>query len=91
MSERVLTVRELNRALLARQLLLERSALSITRALEQVGGLQAQYAPSPSRESGAMRKVACASSHSLDFLRPPGARLRRRRNAWLLFTRTRWR
>lgn len=46
MSERVLTVRELNRALLARQLLLERSALSITRALEQVGGLQAQYAPS---------------------------------------------
>ena len=44
--ERILTARELNRALLARQLLLERSTLSITQALEQVGGLQAQYAPS---------------------------------------------
>jgi winged helix DNA-binding protein len=43
---RVLTERELNRALLARQLLLERSDLSIERAVEQVGGLQTQYAPS---------------------------------------------
>ena len=46
MSERVLTARALNRALLARQLLLERADLSIEAALEQVGGLQAQYAPS---------------------------------------------
>jgi hypothetical protein len=46
MAERVLTQRELNRALLARQLLLERSRLSIPRALEQVAGLQTQYAPS---------------------------------------------
>lgn len=45
----------------------------------------------PSRERGAIRNVACASSHSLDFLRPPGARWRRRRNAWPLFTRTRCR
>jgi len=43
---RTLTERELHRALLARQLLLERSALPIDRAVEQVGGLQTQYAPS---------------------------------------------
>jgi hypothetical protein len=42
-TERVLSTRELNRALLARQLLLERSGLSI---LERVAGLQTQYAPS---------------------------------------------
>ena len=43
---RTLTPRELNRTLLARQLLLERSKLSIRDAVEQVGGLQTQYAPS---------------------------------------------
>ena len=46
MSERVLTARQLNRALLARQLLLERSDLPLTAAIEQIGGLQTQYAPS---------------------------------------------
>ena len=46
MSERVLTARELNRALLARQLLLERSDLPVAGAIEQVGGLQTQYSPS---------------------------------------------
>jgi hypothetical protein len=46
LTERVLSTRDLNRALLARQLLLERSRLPLTRALEQVGGLQTQYAPS---------------------------------------------
>src|ERR1700730_3438169 len=45
MSERALSTRELNRALLARQLLLERSALPLPRALEAVAGLQTQYAP----------------------------------------------
>jgi len=44
-AERVLAQRELNRALLARQLLLERSTLPIPRALERMGGIQDQYAP----------------------------------------------
>ena len=43
---RTLSQRQLNRAVLARQLLLERSTLSIEDAVEQVGGLQTQYAPS---------------------------------------------
>ena len=43
----ILSTRRLNRALLARQLLLERSRMPIGRALERVAGLQAQYAPSP--------------------------------------------
>lgn len=45
-SPRVLTQQELNRALLARQLLLERTSISIPRALERMCGLQDQYAPS---------------------------------------------
>ena len=43
---RVLTERELNRVLLARQLLLERATLPLPEALDRMGCLQAQYAPS---------------------------------------------
>jgi hypothetical protein len=43
---KVLTARHLNRALLARQMLLERVDLPAPRVLERMGGLQAQYAPS---------------------------------------------
>jgi hypothetical protein len=43
---RVLTTRELNRALLARQLLLAPAAVPVPVALERMGLLQAQYAPS---------------------------------------------
>jgi DNA glycosylase AlkZ-like len=44
---RPLTLRELNRTLLARQLLLERRRLPAVRAVGRLVAMQAQYAPSP--------------------------------------------
>jgi winged helix DNA-binding protein len=41
-----LSARQINRAVLARQLLLRRADLDIPTAMQQVGGLQTQYAPS---------------------------------------------
>lgn len=43
---RALDTRSLNRALLARQFLLQRSKLPLTRVVERMGGVQTQYAPS---------------------------------------------
>ena len=47
MGERALTRRELNRATLARQLLLERKRLSATRVIERLVGMQAQWPQAP--------------------------------------------
>jgi Winged helix DNA-binding domain len=46
MAVRVLSERALNRAMLARQLLVERRPLRPAQAIERIGGLQTQYAPS---------------------------------------------
>jgi hypothetical protein len=45
--ERVLTLRELNRALLARQMLLERRKLGVQQAVERICAVQAQWPQSP--------------------------------------------
>ena len=44
---RTLALRDLNRTLLARQLLLERKRIPVVTALERLVALEAQYAPSP--------------------------------------------
>ncbi|MGH3004027.1 MAG: DNA glycosylase AlkZ-like family protein [Gaiellaceae bacterium] len=44
---RTLTHRELNRTLLARQMLLERQRIPLRPAVRRLVALQAQYAPSP--------------------------------------------
>ena len=46
-AERTLTLRELNRALLARQLLLERRKLGVQQAVERICAVQAQWPQSP--------------------------------------------
>ena len=63
MAERTLTQRQLNRALLARQLLLERARMPIPRALERLGGIQDQYAP-----NGYIRLWSCLDGFERDDL-----------------------
>lgn len=46
-TDRVLSLRELNRALLARQFLLARTDNDVLTAVERLAGLQAQFPPSP--------------------------------------------
>jgi hypothetical protein len=72
---RVLTRRELNRATLARQLLLERTKLSPLTAIERVVGLQAQWPPSPyiglwSRLVGFKRETLERAVQRGDVLKP---------------------
>ncbi len=62
-AERVLTARELNRALLARQLLLERVRLPLPRVLERIAGIQNQYAP-----NGYLRLWACVEGFGREDL-----------------------
>jgi hypothetical protein len=61
--ERALSQRELNRALLARQLLLERARLPLPRAVERLGGIQNQYAP-----NGYLRLWSCLDGLARDDL-----------------------
>ena len=63
MPEPILTTRALNRALLARQLLLERATLPIPTALDQLGGIQNQYAP-----NAYIRLWSCLAGFDRDHL-----------------------
>lgn len=75
MAERVLTLRELNRATLARQLLLERRKLGVLPAIERLAGLQAQWPPSPyvglwSRLAGFRREQLERAVQGGDVVKP---------------------
>src|SRR5258705_463842 len=80
---RTLTEAELNRALLDRQLLLERSNGPLTKLLERMGGLQAQYAPSGTWE----RRRADLYAAAEHWLEAPPAQLDEARGIELLVRR----
>jgi len=72
---RTLTLRELNRATLARQLLLERRRLPMLRAIERLVGMQAQWPPSPyiglwTRVDGFRRETLERAVKRGDVLKP---------------------
>lgn len=70
----VLTLHELNRATLARQLLLERARIGVVPAIERLAALQAQWAPSPyialwSRLEGFRREKLWSAIERHDVIR----------------------
>jgi Winged helix DNA-binding domain len=74
-ADRVLTLKELNRATLARQLLLERKKIAVLPAIERLAGLQAQWPPSPyiglwSRVTGFKRESLERAVLSGDVVKP---------------------
>src|SRR5256885_11633319 len=73
-AKRVLTLRELNRAMLARQLLLRRARIGIVAAIERLAALQAQWSPSPyialwSRVAGFRREQLWAAIERHEVIR----------------------
>ncbi|MGI8807935.1 MAG: winged helix DNA-binding domain-containing protein, partial [Acidimicrobiales bacterium] len=86
---RTLSTRELNRALLARQMLLERAAVPLPGVLEQMGGLQAQYAPSMyvglwSRVAGFRRDDLTRALEKRTVVQATLLRVREQRRVWSL-------
>jgi hypothetical protein len=70
----VLTLRQLNRAMLARQLLLARARVGVVPAIERLAALQAQWAPSPyialwSRLEGFRREKLWAAIEGHEVIR----------------------
>ena len=75
MAERVLTLKELNRATLARQLLLERKRIGVLPAIERIAAMQAQWPPSPyvglwSRVAGFKREALERAIANGDVVKP---------------------
>lgn len=66
MSDRILTLRELNRATLTRQLLLERETMPLPAVIERLAGLQAQLARAP--YVGLWTRVRDLQRETLDHL-----------------------
>jgi hypothetical protein len=56
----VLSLRELNRTLLARQLLLDRKRLPVVKAVERLVALQAQYALRRTSRSGRASRASAS-------------------------------